>query len=789
MDFLNDLNHNQRAAVECMDGPMLVIAGAGSGKTRVLTYKIAYLLAQGVPAYNILALTFTNKAAREMKNRINTLVGEERARYLWMGTFHSIFARILRQEAEVLGYTRDYTIYDTADSKSLIKSIVKEGIVIRNKHTNQEEHIELDSKVYKPEVLLGRISNAKNCMLSPEDYANNASIQGDDAYLGLEYAYIVYHKYQQRLRQANAMDFDDLLFNMNVLIAKYPNICTKYQERFQYILVDEYQDTNYAQYKIVTALALPQNNLCVVGDDAQSIYAFRGATITNILSFQKQYQEAKLFKLEQNYRSTQTIVNTANSLIKANKQQIHKEVFSEKEIGKKIPVLNFDSEVEEAEYVISTIQQKVRREGRDYDEFAILYRSKSLSRTLEKACFRNSIPHCIYGGLPFYQHKEIKDVLAYFRLISNVQDEESLKRIIKTFVEGVGETTIGKVLATAHQLNIPAFDIIQSPTQYDVAISKATQNKLVVFANMINEFRKQITNLNAYELAELVFEKNYILENAKKDKTEEGKEIVKNLKSLIQDIKEFVNEQCEEGNEFVPITDYLAEVALRTDQDTNNKEPKVSLMTVHAAKGLEFPFVFIVGLENNVFPSAHAETIKAKEEERRLFYVAITRAEEECTFTYVRNRFHIFEPLSSSTFLNDIDNQYLDRSKEKNTYSPFQKSFSEHSTWKRQFIPEEHYTHKPIVSERRTASTSLQQSVHSPQAGNLKKTTGRQLKGEKTELDCGFAVGSRVQHGTFGKGKVVRAYMENGNEKIEIQFDLYSGTKTLLLKFAKLQLV
>ncbi len=782
MVFLSDLNHNQRAAVECMDGPMLVIAGAGSGKTRVLTYKIAYLLAHGVPAYNILALTFTNKAAREMKNRINTLVGEERARYLWMGTFHSIFARILRQEAEVLGYTRDYTIYDTTDSKNLLKSIVKE--------------MDLDDKVYKTSVLLGRISAAKNNLMHPEDYANNSECIQQDKLARLYRMSDIFYAYNRRLRQANAMDFDDLLFNMNVLLATSPAAREKYQQLFRYILVDEYQDTNYSQYKIVTTLAEPQQNICVVGDDAQSIYSFRGATIANILGFQRQYAGSKLFKLEQNYRSTQTIVNAANSLIRANQDQIPKTIYSEKAVGEQLCLSAFDTDRKEGEYLAKAIRSKVRRfEGlkvRKYDDFAILYRTNSQSRVIEDELRKLNIPYRIYGGVAFYQRKEIKDAISYFRLTANLQDDEALLRVINFPARGIGNTTLGKVLEVAHAQNIPAFKVVQRPEAYGLAVSTATQNKLMRFAEMILGFRELMPTTGAYEFARHVLQTTQVLLAAQSDKTAEGQDRLENLQELLNGIQEFERDESMAGNEFVPITDFLAEVSLLTDQDENLKddEPRVSLMTVHSAKGLEFPVVFIAGMEDKLFPSAFAMSRREMEEERRLFYVAITRAEEECYITYARTRFRNGSVAVStvSPFINDIDPQYIDRSGEKPAQPMWQSDYSDRTLWRstRRAAVQGESLQTP---ERRTTDASLQQSVHSPQAANLKKTTGRQLKGEKTELDCGFAVGSRVQHGTFGKGKVVRAYMENGNEKIEIQFDLYSGTKTLLLKFAKLQLV
>ncbi len=754
MNFLNNLNTNQQAAVQHTSGPMLVIAGAGSGKTRVLTYKIAYLLAKGVPAYNILALTFTNKAAREMKNRISTLVGEEKARYLWMGTFHSIFARILRQEAQHIGYTPDYTIYDTTDSKNLLKSIVKE--------------MQLDDKLYKTSNLLSRISTAKNNLITPQDYANDSECQQQDKLARLYRMSDIFDTYNRRLKQANAMDFDDLLFNMNLLLATSPAAREKYQQRFQYILVDEYQDTNYSQYKIVTTLAEPQQNICVVGDDAQSIYSFRGATIANILGFQRQYTNSKLFKLEQNYRSTQNIVNAANSLIRANQDQIPKTIYSEKAVGDKLCLAAFDTDRKEGEYLAQTIRQTANGKRRSYNDFAILYRTNSQSRVIEDELRKRSIPYRIYGGMAFYQRKEIKDAIAYFRLTANPQDDEALLRVINFPARGIGNTTLSKVLEVAHTQNIPAFQVVKDPAAHGVNVSTATQNKLIRFAQMILGFRELLPTTGAYEFARHVLQNTQVLLAAQTDKTAEGQDRLENLQELLNGIQEFERDESMAGNEFVPITNFLAEVSLLTDQDENLKddEPRVSLMTVHAAKGLEFPVVFIAGLEDKLFPSAFAITRHEMEEERRLFYVAITRAEEECHITYARTRFRngSVAVSTASPFINDIDPQYIDRSGERSAQPTWHNDYAERNFWR-----------NPTP---RTSHTT-----------QLKKTTGRQPKGEKTEVATPYPVGSRVQHATFGKGKVVRAYMENGNEKIEIQFDLYATTKTLLLKFAKLQLL
>ncbi len=771
MSYLDQLNDNQRAAVVCTDGPMLVIAGAGSGKTRVLTYKIAHLLEQGVPAYNILALTFTNKAAREMKNRIAALVGEDRARYLWMGTFHSIFARILRQEAEKIGYTRDYSIYDTTDSKNLLKSIVKE--------------MELDDKVYKPNVLLERISSAKNYMMQAADYANDHDCQQRDRMARLYRMNDIFYAYTRRLRQANAMDFDDLLFNMNVLLATSEEARAKYQNLFRYVLVDEYQDTNYAQYKIVTTLAQPQDNICVVGDDAQSIYSFRGATIQNILNFQQQYANSQLFKLEQNYRSTQTIVNAANSLISKNQHQIRKEVYSEKEVGEKLLVTASDTDRAEGTFVANTIAARKRRECRSYDDFAVLYRTNSQSRVIEDELRKQGIPYRIYGSVAFYQRKEIKDAISYFRLVANLQDDEALLRVINFPARGIGNTTMGRVIEAAHEQNIPAFRVVCEPAKYAPSISGATQGKLTRFAEMITGFRKRMAEMGAYEFAQHVLQTSQVMLAAQTDKTPEGQDRLENLRELLNGVREYEEEQRQQGNTFVPITDFLAEVALLTDQDENLQDdsPRVSLMTVHAAKGLEFPVVIIAGLEENLFPSAFAQSPREIEEERRLLYVAITRAEEVCLLSYARTRFRNgkVDVANRSPFLHDIAPQYLDCSGEERR-NTWQSSFHDNTTWRPAY---REYKAEPVRKAAPVPST-LSSSIDTTK---LTKTTGRQVKGDKTEIETAYAVGSRVQHGTFGKGTVLRAYSENGNEKIEIRFDGYSAPKTLLLKFAKLTLL
>ncbi len=759
-NYLNELNESQRAAVLATEGPMLVIAGAGSGKTRVLTYKIAHLLKQGIPAFQILALTFTNKAAREMKERIIRLVGEESARYLWMGTFHSIFARILRNEADKLGYTKDYSIYDTTDSKNLIKRIIKE--------------MELDDKVYKASTVLERISTAKNYMMTPADYAADADCVQRDRQARLYRMSDIFRVYNAQLRQANAMDFDDLLFNMNVLLASSVEARAKYQNLFRYILVDEYQDTNYSQYKIVSTLAEPNNNICVVGDDAQSIYSFRGATIANILNFQRQYADSQLFKLEQNYRSTQTIVNAANSLISKNKEQIRKTVYSKRDIGEHLLVSAHDTDRLEGSFIGDTLTQTKRREGRSYDDFAVLYRTNSQSRIIEDELRKRNIPYRIYGSVAFYQRKEIKDAVSYFRLVANLQDDEALQRVINFPARGIGNTTMAKVMQTAHEQQVPAFHVVRDPLKYNVSVSSATQNKLKAFAAMILDFRAKMLDTEAYEFVQYVLQTTQIMLAAQLDKTAEGQDRLENLRELLSGVREYEVEQHQQGNEFVPITEFLAEIALLTDQDENLKdnEARVSLMTVHAAKGLEFPVVIIAGLEENLFPSAFAQSLQEKEEERRLLYVAITRAEEKCFLTYARTRFRNgkVEVTSPSPFLRDIDNQYLDRSGEQRIEPSWKQTFYDKTTWKPASI-------KPTIAPQ-TANRKLTKVSSEPSSFEPKQST-----------NSAFPIGSWVQHGTFGRGKVLSTYMENGNEKIEIKFDGFSAPKILLLKFAKLTLI
>ena len=750
MQFIDELNESQRAAVSYNDGPLLVIAGAGSGKTRVLTYKIAYLLTQGVPAGHILALTFTNKAAREMKQRIIRLVGEDVGRYLWMGTFHSICARILRAEADNIGFTRDFTIYDQADQKSLVKKIVKD--------------LQLDDKIYKSGMVLARISSAKANFVDPEAYAQSEAYAKIDRLERLYKMASVYAEYNRRLRAANAMDFDDLLMYTVLLLNSTPEVRQRYQQRFWHVLVDEYQDTNHTQYLIVKLLAEPQNHVCVVGDDAQSIYSFRGATIENILTFQNGYTGAKLFKLERNYRSTQNIVNAANSLIHKNKGQIYKEVYSEKEVGERLHLTGYSTDREESSAVARQILGLHRLNKRDYEQIAILYRTNAQSRNLEEEMRKLSIPYRIYGGMSFYQRKEIKDAIAYFRLAANYSDDEALERIVNVPKRGIGDTTIGRVRAVALREGVPMLRVMQTPQVYAAEIAAATQRKLQAFAEKIALFAEQMEQLDAFEFAQLVLNQSGVMADAATDTTAEGIDRKGNLEELLSGIRQYVEDRRQQGEE-TRITDFVHEVSLLTDQDENPDDSvaRITMMTVHSAKGLEFPVVFIVGLEENLFPSPFCQSESELEEERRLLYVAITRAEQECYLTYASQRWKNGQVNFSnpSRFLKDINRQYIQQ---------LSAPSSEPSPWERSAV-----SYQP-------SAVSYQPTV-SPR--NLKPTTGVKLKTEQQSVATEWNKGDRIDHKVFGKGTVQRVYRENENDKIEIDFD-DKGTKTLLLAYAKL---
>lgn len=738
MHFLDALNDTQREAVMYTEGPSLIVAGAGSGKTRVLTYRIAYLLQQGVPAGNILALTFTNKAAREMKERIQKLVGTD-ARYLWMGTFHSICAKLLRRDAERLGYTRDFTIYDTTDSKSLLKSICKER--------------GLDEKIYKPAAVLARISMAKNNLISPAQYGMNRELLQADREARMYEITAVYEIYQARLRVANAMDFDDLLLNLLRLMDQHPDVREQLQQMFRYILVDEYQDTNYVQYLLVSRLAEPQQNICVVGDDAQSIYSFRGADIRNILNFQRQYPNAKLFKLERNYRSTQTIVNAANSLIHKNIHQIEKTVFSEKEQGQPLRLQAYMDDRAEALGVATIISKARGQHG--YDDIAVLYRTNAQSRAFENELRKLNIPYRIYGGTSFYQRKEIKDCLGYFRLAVNPRDNEALLRIVGFPGRGIGETTMKKVATNAIEHHRAYLEVMRSPEETGLDVSPATKTKLRSFATLIDSLRQLSEETDAYTFAEQTLRTTGVLTTMAVDLSPEGIDRAQNVQELLNAIREFVAQRQEEGIDYTPITDFLSEVSLQTDQDENlsDTSERVTLMTVHSAKGLEFPIVFIAGMEENLFPSQFCIKPNEIEEERRLLYVAITRAMERCYLTYARQRFRNGQMMfnSPSRFLKDIDRTYFEVSKPREI-EPARPRFPEMPVFR---SPEKKQT---LVS------------------------------GATTAISSDWKTGDRVMHRVFGAGTVVRVYRDEvtENDKIEIAFD-QQGTKTLLLTHAKLE--
>lgn len=772
--YLEELNESQRNAVLYNDGPSLVIAGAGSGKTRVLTYKIAHLMELGYDPWNILALTFTNKAAREMKERIARQVGE-RARYLWMGTFHSIFSRILRVEAQTIGFTSNFTIYDASDSKSLIKSIIKE--------------MQLDDKTYKPGSVQSRISNAKNHLILPDAYASDASIMQADMEAKMPATRDIYRRYWERCRQSNAMDFDDLLVYTHLLFEDYPEIRMKYASQFRYVLVDEYQDTNFAQHCIVLQLTRENQRVCVVGDDAQSIYSFRGANIENILKFTQVYKGAKLFKLEQNYRSTQTIVSAANSLIAKNHEQIRKEVYSENSQGEPIGVFQAYSDVEEGEIVANKITQLRYRENYSYDEFAILYRTNAQSRVFEEVLRKRSIPYKIYGGLSFYQRKEIKDVISYFRLAVNPNDEEAFKRVLNYPARGIGDTTLNKIVDAASLQGVSLWTVLCEPLTYGLNINKGTHTKLQGFRVLIESFMKDAQEKNAYEVGYAIVRQSGIMNEISLDKTPENLSRQENIEELVNGMHDFCATRQEEGNERISLVDYLAEVSLLTDQDSDKEEegPKVTLMTIHSAKGLEFRNVFVVGLEENLFPSSMCgDSLRGLEEERRLFYVAITRAEERCYLSYAKSRFKYgkTEFCTPSRFLKDIDIRYLSlphgeqlarkvdeeagrfRSSSfepRMSFTPRIKPVSDRP--KAQVIPPV----QPMRTLKKVSSIASSRPVASPSASALQ-------------------VGSVIEHERFGIGEVVNLVGTGDNCKATVKFR-NAGEKQLLLKFARFKVI
>ena len=781
-DYIEELNEGQRNAVLYNDGPSLVIAGAGSGKTRVLTYKIAYLLENGYQPWNILALTFTNKAAREMKERIARQVGPERARHLWMGTFHSMFLRILHVEAGHIGFTSQFTIYDTADSKSLIRSIIKE--------------MGLDEKVYKPGMVQARISNAKNHLVSPAGYANNKEAYEGDRAAKVPALRDIYQRYWERCRQADAMDFDDLLFYTFLLFRDHPEVLARYQEQFRYILVDEYQDTNFAQHSIVLQLAKNHQHVCVVGDDAQSIYSFRGADIDNILYFTKVYPDTKVFKLEQNYRSTQTIVRAANSLIEKNQWQIRKEVFSEKEKGEAIGVYQAYSDVEEGDIVVNKIAELRREKRYAYSDFAILYRTNAQSRIFEEAMRKRSMPYRIYGGLSFYQRKEIKDVIAYFRLIVNPNDEEAFKRIINYPARGIGDTTVGKIIAAATGHNVSLWTVLCEPLAYGLNFNKGTVGKLQAFRELISAFITDAAEKNAYEIGADIIRQSGIINDVCQDNSPENLSRKENIEELVNGMSDFCAQRQEEGNPNVLLGDFLSEVSLLTDQDSDKDgdDEKITLMTVHSAKGLEFKNVFVVGMEENLFPSSMVgDSPRALEEERRLFYVAITRAEEHCFLSYAKTRFRYgkMEFGSPSRFLKDIDVRFLRLPQDAGM---FRRVEEEAAVFRREnargFAPDREDA--PYGGKERVSVRPKQQIIAPTVPRNLKRVAPS-ANTASTSPSAGASAnrvqqGQLIEHERFGLGEVLKVEGEGDNAKATIRFK-NAGDKQLLLRFARFKVL
>ncbi len=779
-DYLNELNEGQRAAVLYNDGPSLVIAGAGSGKTRVLTYKIAYLLEQGYKPWNILSLTFTNKAAREMKERIARQVGQEGARHLWMGTFHSVFSRILRTECEHIGFPSHFTIYDASDSKSLIRAIIKE--------------MNLDEKVYKPGTVQARISNAKNHLVSPAGYASNKEAYEGDISNKTPAIRDIYHRYQERCRQAGAMDFDDLLVYTFTLFRDHPDVLARYREQFRYILVDEYQDTNYAQHTIVRQLAEVHQHVCVVGDDAQSIYSFRGADIDNILQFTRIYSGAKVFKLEQNYRSTQLIVQAANSLIAKNEKQLQKNVFSENDRGEAVTLFQAYSDTEEGVIVANKINELSLRKGYPYDHFAVLYRTNAQSRIFEESFRKRGIPYRIYGGLSFYQRKEIKDIISYFRLSVNPSDEEAFKRIINYPARGIGDTTVNKIIAAANAHVVSLWQAMCQPIQYGIDINKGTHAKLQGFREMIEGYISDVATSSAYEMGRAIIHQSGILTEVYTDTTPEGMSRKENIDELMNGLKDFCDSRREEDNMNVSLIDFLSEVSLLTDQDSGDKddEKKVSLMTIHASKGLEFDNVFVVGLEENLFPSSMSNySARGLEEERRLFYVAITRAGEHCFLSYAKNRskYGKMELCAPSRFLMDIDDRYILKPQEMEVSKRIDReaeSFRSEPAYTRRREPERTPTRPPFDEEPRRIQPSTP-----PPARNLKpvsRATASPVPPTQSATSGALCAGQQIEHERFGVGEVLKVEGTGDNAKATIRFK-HAGDKQLLLRFARFKIL
>lgn len=750
----------QQEAVIKTEGPVMVVAGAGSGKTRVLTYRIAYLLRKGVDPFNILALTFTNKASREMKERIGQLVGAGSAYSLWMGTFHSVFARILRFEASYLGYPANFTIYDTDDSKSLMRSIVKSQ--------------NLDPKVYQESYVLSRISSAKNNLISVESYYSNAELTNQDKSTGRPQIAKLYELYQNKLFQSSAMDFDDLLYKINILFRDFPEVLYKYQQKFQYVLVDEYQDTNYSQYLIVKKLSANNENVCVVGDDAQSIYAFRGANIENILNFQKDYPDVFTVKLEQNYRSTQNIVNAANAVIHNNKAQIFKKVWTQNSEGEKIKLIRASSDKEEGSMVAHQIFQDQMNENAALDSFAVLYRTNAQSRSIEEALRRLNLPYRIFGGLSFYKRKEIKDVLAYFRLCINTADEEALKRIINFPARGIGKTSMDRMIIAGNKHGLPLWEVMRQAHSLNVGLNSGTLNKLQDFVIMIESFKVQLNTLNAYDLAQEIGKSSGLLSTLYHDKTPEGVSRFENIEELMSGIKEFVesNDNINDGEK--TLDQYMQDIALLTDADEKDKDdrPKVSLMTIHQAKGLEFPFVHIVGLEENLFPSMMSLHSRSElEEERRLFYVALTRAEKKVSISYAESRFKWgkLEYCEPSRFIDEIEDQYID-------YPHKPKSRPQGSIQGGIRIRAKTVSQTPLKSSYKKIESTSSNSVNRHPSAHPSSDPNEIVEGMK------------VEHQRFGTGTVIKVDGEGQNKKAKVKF-AKDGEKQLILRFARLRII
>lgn len=793
-NYLETFNPPQRAAVEYCEGPSLVIAGAGSGKTRVLTYKIAYLMEHGYQPWSILALTFTNKAAGEMKDRIAKIVGVDYARMLWMGTFHSIFLRILRQEHEKIGFSSNFTIYDAADSKSLVKSIIKE--------------MELDDKTYKPGTVQGIISNAKNQLVTAEQYASNPANRQSDARHNMAALGQIFLRYCNRCKQSDAMDFDDILLYTYLLFEKHPDVLAKWEQRFRYVLVDEYQDTNFAQHRIVWQLTRQHQHVCVVGDDAQSIYSFRGANIDNILTFQKIYESARLFKLERNYRSTQNIVEAANSLIKKNSRQIQKDIFSENDRGEKLHVMDTHSDIEEAKMVVNAIRGIKRKEGCEYSDFAILYRTNAQSRVFEDTMRKESLPYRIYGGLSFYQRKEIKDVIAYFRLAVNPNDEEAFKRVINYPARGIGQTTVTKILSAATEHEVSLWTVINSPEQYELGVNKGTLMKIAAFREMIASFIENAQKMPANQVGTMIVKQSGIIADIYQDTTPENLSRQENVEELVNGMQDFCDMRMEEGNENISLSDYLSEVSLMSDVDSDkgDDEHKITLMTIHSAKGLEFGTVFVVGLEEGLFPSDMVSgNPREMEEERRLFYVAITRAKTHCYLSYAQCRFRYgqMEFSAPSRFLKDIDPKYLDRqqsmfstrrSMDDEVELPWQRKrslFGERQETPRPFRPtvpsaKPFPSASPFFSARPVPSTGTTTTTARPLSSVSQTTSFPQ--GTSSHAGGGLKEGAYILHNRFGRGKVLKVEGTGDNTKATVQFENV-GTKQLLLKFAKFEVI